>query len=179
MRERNREVDKCFWNNWARNENKTKQNTRLRRPNNISKKWMACDEMHKAVTCESLWEFPRAKIKNDWEKEVPCVSHQGVLWAQEPWLLLGMDWEWLGEEESEDCGSGVCYWVGAIALHVISTSDIIHEAQDSGTANECHLNAICCKTEREGQQESIELFPVRVSILWAEYDLGTKDRRQK
>ena len=26
MRERNREVGKCFWNNWARNENKTKQN---------------------------------------------------------------------------------------------------------------------------------------------------------
>lgn len=30
------------------------------------------------------------KDKNHWEKKVPHVSHQGVLWAQEPRLLLGM-----------------------------------------------------------------------------------------
>lgn len=52
--------------------------------------------------------------KSLWVKKVPRVSHQGVLWAQEPWLLSGMAWErWgqrnLGTPARLDLG----YWVGA------------------------------------------------------------------
>lgn len=139
IRGRNGEGDRCSWNDWTKNEDK--KETRQRK-SHVCEKWMVRDGMNEAVSCESLGE-------SHWEKslrkKVPHISHQGVLWAQEPWLLLGMAWEWWGKRNPRTPGLHVGYWVSASLLHIISTDFFIQAPQTM----ELPVVAICCEAGRQ------------------------------
>lgn len=91
--------------------------------------------MNKAAVCESLGE---SHWENLWVKKVPHVSHQGVLWAQEPWLL-GMAWEpQLGLTLATE-------WVLAQDTSFLPIS--YPDAPDNGNASSCDLLE---STERGG-----------------------------
>lgn len=88
MRERRREKNRCSWNNWTGN-----LKSKAGKATQVCEKWMVHDRMNNAVTCERQGGSTRRGERNCWEKKVPHVSHQGVLWAQKPWLPVGMAWK--------------------------------------------------------------------------------------
>lgn len=148
-------------------EMKKKKKATQRSPPNICEKWVVHDGMNKA--------WGSFTEKKHWVKEVPHVSHQGALWAQEPWLLLGMAWEWMGEKEREDRA-------GVFATERLPTPRIFSLLYPCTPPRQwnCRWLPFAAKLrKRREKQEQVELFPVWASVLWVECDLGTKDKRQK
>lgn len=86
------------------------------------------------------WGSFTEREKNRWEKKIPHVSHQGVLWAQE----LGCCWEWPenGWGERNERRTLRCLLLSGCQ----HTTNLFHapvtlsmRPQDDGTAHGCHL----------------------------------------
>lgn len=130
--------------------------------------------MNKTVSCVNAWGSPTEK--NLWAKKFSPVSHQGVLWAQEPWLLLGMAWEWRAKGIWGPRGSMLATeWELALNTSFLPISLSRRSRQWN-----CQGLPFTAKLGERGGAVGVSIALHSLSpCSWVQDDLGTKDERQK